>query len=611
MVKFLKNQYIRRDGVEHRLISGVFGIFGHGNVSGFGQALEEHGGHELLYYQPKSEQAMVHAAIAYAKTKKRLGAMACTTSVGPGATNMVTGAATATINRLPVLLLPGDIFANRIPAPVLQQLEFPHSQDVSVNDCFRPVSKYWDRMNRPEQILAALPEAMRVLSDPAETGAVTIAMPEDLQAESYHYPLHFFEKRVYTVERPRCSRESLEAAVELIKASTKTLIVAGGGVHYSEACEALAELVHQTGIPVAVTQAGKGALLDDDLACLGAVGVTGNSAANEIAAQADLILVIGARLSDFTTASKTQFQNESVRFANINVNACDAHKHGALPLVGDARAILEELSEALKGYCISDSFRNRIAAAKANWESAKQKIVMPESKGGNLFQSEVIRILNEHCDGHSTVVHSAGGIPGDIHKLWKSRSPDDYHSEYGYSCMGYEIAGALGVKMADPGRDVYAFLGDGSYLMLNHEIVTSIQEDLKITIVLCDNHGYQCIHGLQRSCGGESFGNEFRHRDAGNRRLEGPPLEIDFCQNAQSLGAVIFKAEDEASLKEALLAAKKETRTTLVYVPTETDSNIPGYSWWDVPMSGSSENAGVQAARWAYEEAKRKQRFYY
>ncbi len=382
-------------------------------------------------------------------------------------------------------------------------------------------------------------------------------------------------------------------------------------MHYSEACEALAKLVHQTGIPVAVTQAGKGALLDDDFECLGAVGVTGNSAANEIAASADLILVIGARLTDFTTASKTQFQDESVRFVSININANDAHKHGALPLVGDARAILAELSEALNGYSITDSFRNHIAAAKANWENAYKKIVMPERKGGNLFQSEVIRIMNEHCDSHSTVVHAAGGIPGDIHKLWKSRTPGDYHSDYGYSCMGYEIAGALGVKMADPGRDVYAFLGDGSYLMLNHEIVTSIQEDLKITILLCDNHGYQCIHGLQRSCGGESFGNEFRHRDAGNTRLEGPPLEIDFCQNAQSLGAIVFKAEDEASLKEALLAAKKETRTSFVYVQTETASNIPGYSWWDVPMSGSSENAKVQAARRDYEDAKKNQRFYY
>ncbi len=610
-VKFLKNQYIRRDGVEHRLINGVFGIFGHGNVTGFGQALEEFGGRELLYYQPKNEQAMVHTATAYAKSKKRLGALACTTSVGPGATNMVTGAATATINRLPVLLLPGDIFANRIPAPVLQQLEFSHSQDVSVNDCFRPVSKYWDRLNRPEQILTALPEAMRVLSDPAETGAVTIAMPEDVQAESYSYPLNFFEKRVYTVERKRCSPDRLEAASELIRSSRKPLIIAGGGVHYSEACQALQNLIEKTSIPVVVTQAGKGALLDENPACLGAVGVTGNSAANEIAAQADLILVVGSRLSDFTTASKTQFQNEAVRFISINVNSQDAHKHGALPLVGDAKAILEDLSETLNDYNIPDSYRNQVATAKADWESAYEKIVHPETRGGSLFQSEVIRILNEHCDDNSTVVHSAGGIPGDIHKLWKSKDPADYHSEYGYSCMGYEIAGALGVKMADPGRDVYAFLGDGSYLMLNHEIVTSIQEGLKITIVLNDNHGYQCIHGLQRSSGGESFGNEFRHRTSGQMRIEGQIMEIDFCQNAKSLGAVVFKAVDEATLKEALWAAKKEEGTTLIYVPTEAGSNIPSYSWWDVPLSGSSENAEVQSARQAYEEAKRKQRFYY
>ena len=611
IVNFLKNQYTSRDGVEHRLINGVFGIFGHGNVTGLGQALEEYGRSDLPHFQPKNEQAMVHTAIAYAKTKKRLGALACTSSIGPGATNMITGAATATVNRLPVLLLPGDIFANRIPAPVLQQLEAPHSQDISVNDCFKPVSKYWDRMNRPEQILTALPEAMRVLADPAETGAVTIAMPEDVQAESYDYPLNFFEKRVYAVERNCCSQNSLRAACDLIKASTKPLIIAGGGVHYSEACQALENFVKKNGIPIVVTQAGKGALLDDNPACLGALGVTGNSAANQAAAQADFILTIGTRLADFTTASKTLFQNTAVRFAGINVNAYDAHKHGALPLVGDARSIIEALSEMLDGYSISSQWRDLNVNAKAIWETQYKEIVYSANKGRKLFQSEVIRILNDHCNENSTVVHAAGGIPGDIHKLWRSRDYNDYHSEYGYSCMGYEIAGALGVKMADPEREVFAFLGDGSYLMLNHEIVTSIQEGLKITIVLNDNHGYQCIHGLQRSCGGKSFGNEFRRRTEENRRLEGEDVDIDFMANAKSLGATVFKAEDESSLLEALKAARKEKRTSLIYIPVDANSNIPGYSWWDVPMSDSSENPNVMEARKAYKEAKSKQRFYF
>ena len=610
LVRFLPRQYIRRDGVEHRLINGVWGIFGHGNVTGFGQALEEHGGRALPYLQAKNEQAMVHAAVAFAKTRHRLGTYACTSSIGPGATNMITGAGVATVNRLPVLLLPGDIFSNRIPGPVLQQLEFAGSQDVSVNDCFRPVSKYWDRINRPEQILTALPEAMRVLADPAETGAVTIAMPEDVQAESYDYPLHFFEKRIYTVERPGCSSENLRAARELIRAARRPLIVAGGGVHYSEAVAALDKFAAATGIPVAVTQAGKGAVLDAHPCCLGAVGVTGTAAANSIALEADLVINIGTRLSDFTTASKTQFQNSRVRFIGINIHPADARKHGALPLVGDARAILAQLTRALAGWRATAAHRAKVAREKEKWSATRATLVAPK-RGVPLTQAQVIDELNRACGADGTVIHASGGIPGDIHKLWLSHAPTDYHSEYGYSCMGYEIAGALGIKLAAPQREVYAFLGDGSYLMLHTEIVTAVQEGLKLTIVLVDNHGFGCIHGLQRGSGGNSFGNEFRHRTRASGRLEGQPVAVDFAKNAESLGATGRRAHTPTELRAALAAAKNARGVVLIFVTTPAEVRLPGYSWWDVPVSATSKLPGVRAARTAYDRAVKKQRFYY
>ncbi len=613
IVRFLQAQYVRRDGVEHRLINGVCGIFGHGNVAGLGQALEEFGGQALPYFQPKNEQAMVHTAIAYAKTKRRLGALACTTSVGPGATNMVTGAATATINRLPVLLLPGDIFANRRPAPVLQQLEHPHSQDMSVNDCFKPVSRYWDRLNRPEQILTALPEAMRVLADPAETGAVTIALPEDVQAEAFDCPANFFEKRVYDIARTLPPAQAIAAAAQFLRTAKRPLLIAGGGVHYSDACDALRKFAEATGIPVAITQAGKGALLESHALGLGAVGVTGTLAANRLATDADVVLVVGTRLSDFTTASKTQFQHEGVRFVSINVCAGDAAKHGALPLVGDARATLAALARALRGWRVPAAHTRAIAAARTAWEKPWREMTSPAkpSADGRLYQSEVIRVLNEFCGPHSTVVHAAGGIPGDIHKLWRGKSPTDYHSEYGYSCMGYEIAGALGVKLADPAREVYAFLGDGSYLMLNHEIVTAVQEGLKITVVLNDNSAFGCIHNLQRACGGRSFGNEFRHRSRASGRLEGPAVAVDYAANARSLGATVFTASDAASLKRALAAARAEHNTCFIYVPVSPESVMQGFSWWDVPPAAVSGVPTVRAARARYEQARKKQRFYY
>lgn len=613
IVRFLQAQFVRRDGVEHRLIDGMCGIFGHGNVAGLGQALEEHGGHGLPYFQPKNEQAMVHTAIAYAKTKRRLGTLACTTSVGPGATNMVTGAATATVNRLPVLLLPGDIFANRRPGPVLQQLEHPGSPDVSVNDCFKPVSRYWDRINRPEQILTSLPEAMRVLADPAETGAVTIALPEDVQSEAFDCPVNFFSKRVYEVPRTTPPAEALATAAKLLRSAKKPLLIAGGGVHYSDACAALEKFVEATGIPVAVTQAGKGALLESHALGLGAVGVTGTLAANRIATDADVVLVVGTRLSDFTTASKTQFQHPRVRFVSVNVHAADAAKHGALPLVGDARATLAALGRALRDWRVPAAHGWAVAKARAAWGKPWREMTSPAqpSADGRLYQSEVIRVLNEFCDARSTVVHAAGGIPGDIHKLWRGKSATDYHSEYGYSCMGYEIAGALGVKLAAPEREVYAFLGDGSYLMLNHEIVTAVQEGKKITVVLSDNSAYGCIHNLQRACGGRSFGNEFRQRSARSGRLDGAPVAVDYVANARSLGATVFTATDAASLRDAFAAAKAETNTCLIYVPVTPASVMQGFAWWDVPPAAVSGVLTVKAARARYDAAVKKQRFYY
>jgi 3D-(3,5/4)-trihydroxycyclohexane-1,2-dione acylhydrolase (decyclizing) len=612
IVEFLKRQFIARDGREHRLVHGVFGIFGHGNVAGLGQALDEHGGKDLPYLQPKNEQAMVHAAAAFAKARRRMGTYACTSSIGPGATNMVTGAATATVNRIPVLLMPGDIFANRLPSPVLQQLEHPGSHDASVNDCFRPISRFWDRINRPEQLLTALPEAMRVLADPAETGAVTLALPQDVQAEAYAYPSHFFDARVYAVARPRPDAEALAAAAALLRSAQRPVIVAGGGVYYSEAEAALQSFVEATGIPVAVTQAGKGVLPDDHACCLGAIGATGTSAANRIAAEADVVLVLGSRLSDFTTASKTQFQHDGVRFVSVNVNAADAHKHGALPLVADVRAALGDLSAALAGHKVSPAHAQAVEEARREWAADREEILHPSRPAGSLMhQAEVIRVLNETVGPRSTLVHAAGGLPGDLHKLWMSRGDADYHSEYGYSCMGYEIAGALGVKMARPDREVYAVVGDGSYLMLNHEIVTSLQEARKITIVLLDNHGYQCIHNLQRSCGSGGFGNEFRRREAKTGRLTGENVTVDFVANAKSLGAAAYAAATPEELTRALEQARAETRTTLVYVPIEPQTPLPGYSWWDVPVSEESEAKDVQAARRAYEKAVRKRRFYY
>jgi 3D-(3,5/4)-trihydroxycyclohexane-1,2-dione acylhydrolase (decyclizing) len=611
IVRFLTAQYISRDDQTQRFIPAIFGIFGHGNVTGLGQALEEIGT-DLPYHQPRSEQGMVHTAVAFAKMKNRLQTLACTSSVGPGATNMITGAAVATVNRLPVLLLPGDTFASRRPHPVLQQLEHPMSQDLSVNDAFRPVSRFWDRINRPEQILSSLPEAIRVLTDPAETGAVTIALPQDVQAEAYDFPANFFEQRVYRISRPLPPESELQHAVELLSNSSAPLIIAGGGVLYSDASSALAQFAESAGIPVVETQAGKGSLPWNHPCNAGPVGATGGIAANRLAAESDLVLAIGTRLSDFTTASHTAFQNPIVKFIGLNINAMDANKLGGFPLIGDARATITALAERLSqtSFQTSADYRRRIAGLREEWNDTVDQI-REVTGNGPLTQANVIGLVNDTSGDRDVVVCAAGGLPGDLHKLWRPLDPKGYHLEYGYSCMGYEIAGGVGIKMADPSRDVYVMVGDGSYLMLHTELVTSLQEGYKIIIVLVDNSGYQCIRGLQMSSGSPAFGNEFRYRDPATDRLEGSYIPIDFAQNAESLGAVALRANTAEELQEALSKAKTTDRTTLIHVRVDVDARVPGFdSWWDVPIAQVSGEQGVREALEQYQSARSRQRFF-
>jgi 3D-(3,5/4)-trihydroxycyclohexane-1,2-dione acylhydrolase (decyclizing) len=614
LVRFLANQYVERDGVEQRLFAGTFGIFGHGNVAGVGQALQQYGD-ELTYYQPRNEQAMVHTAAAYARHKNRLQTFACTSSIGPGATNMVTGAALATINRLPVLLLPGDVFASRVPDPVLQKLEAPHDGDLSVNDCFRPVSKYWDRINRPEQIIPAALAAMRVLTNQAETGAVTLALPQDVQAEACDFPEEFFERRVWRVGRPLPDRESLERAAALIRNSRRPMIVSGGGTIYSEATEVLLRLAERTGIPVGETQAGKGSMPYDHPLALGAVGATGTFAANRAAREADLIIGIGTRWSDFTTASKTAFQNPDVRFVNVNVADFDAHKHAGLALVGDARATLEALDGTLTDYEVEEAYREQSRRASQEWDREVERLYNLEH-APLPAQSEVIGAVNSFSDPTDVVVCAAGSMPGDLHKLWRTRDPKGYHVEYGYSCMGYEIAGGLGIKMADPSREVYVMVGDGSYLMMSSEIITSVQEGYKLTIVLVDNSGFSSIGALSRSVGSQGFGTRYRYRKNGSLGLDteeepGEPLPVDLATNAQSLGAHVIRAKTVEELKGALADAKVVDGTIVIHIPVDRYEGVPSYeSFWDVPVAEVSEMDTVVAARKEYAENRQGERRY-
>jgi 3D-(3,5/4)-trihydroxycyclohexane-1,2-dione acylhydrolase (decyclizing) len=613
IIAFLKNQYVERDGIELPFFAGCFGIFGHGNIAGIGQALQQMP--EFRYYQARNEQAMVHIATAFAKTRNRLQTLACTTSIGPGATNMVTGAATATINRLPVLLLPGDIFARRNVAPVLQQLESEHTQDISVNDCFKPVSRYWDRISRPEQLLTALPEAMRVLTSPAETGAVTLALPQDVQTEAYAYPEAFFRKRIWNIPRNRPDRSALEQAAAWIRSSQRPLIVAGGGVIYSGASGVLQQFVEQTGTPVGETMAGKGSLRYDHLLNLGAIGATGTFAANRVAKEADLVIGIGTRYSDFTNSSKTAFQHPEVRFININVAAFDASKHLALPLVGDAKVTLEELLTLLNGYTVDESYRMHSEQLHSAWDAEVERIYAIRNEPLP-SQGELIGAVNELSAPDAIMVCAAGSLPGDLHKLWRARHAKNYHMEYGYSCMGYEIAGGLGAKMAAPERDVYVMVGDGSYLMMNSEIVTSIQENFKLIIVLLDNHGFKSIGALSRSLGQDGFGTRYAARQNGvlpgdTAGVDVQELPVDLAANARSLGAHVIECETYADFVAALEAVRTTERTSVIYIQNDRYQSVPGYeSWWDVQVAEVSTSPQVQAARIEWETMRAQERYF-
>jgi 3D-(3,5/4)-trihydroxycyclohexane-1,2-dione acylhydrolase (decyclizing) len=613
VVQFLANQWSERDDVEHRLIEGCFGIFGHGNVAGIGEALLEaeiRSPGLLVYRQARNEQAMVHAAVGFARARNRLSTLACTTSIGPGATNMVTGAALATINRLPVLLLPGDVFATRAADPVLQQLEHPIDRDVSVNDVFRPVSRFFDRVSRPEQLPDALLGAMGTLTDPASTGAVTVCLPQDVQAEAFEWPAELFERRIWRVERPEPDASALRDAVQVLRRARRPLIVAGGGVIYSDATAELLAFAESTGIPVAETQVGKGSLPFDHPQAVGGIGVTGTSAANALARRADVVLGVGTRWTDFTTASRTLFSNPEVRFVSVNVARVDALKNAGVAVTADARVALEKLSAAVGGYAVADDYRAETGALAAEWHETVDHAY--HTRYAPLpAQSEVIGVVNDVVRPSDVIVCAAGSIPGDLHKLWRSREPGTYHVEYGYSCMGYEIAGGLGVKLAAPGRDVYVLVGDGSYLMMAQELVTAAQEGIKIVVVVVDNHGYSSIGALSESVGSQRFGTAYRRRDPDTGRLEGEVLAVDFAANAQSLGVSSRRVRDVDELRAALVEAAAGQGPSVVCV--EADPLLPAPSsaaWWDVPVATVSDLESTQLARKSYEEAKRKQRRY-
>lgn len=609
-IMFLKNQYIERDGIEEPYFGGCFGIFGHGNVAGLGQALQENP--DFRYYQCRNEQSMVHTAVAYAKVKNRLGAFVCTTSIGPGATNMITGAALATINRLPVLLLPGDIFATREPNPVLQQLESAASQDISVNDCFKPVSKYWDRINRPEQLIYSLPEVMRVLTSQAEMGAVTLSMPQDVQTHAYDFPESLFQKRVWHVGRPRPDLVTLHKAAEWIKSAQKPVIVAGGGAIYSGATEMLHQFASKTGIPVGETFAGKGAVRYDAPYSIGGLGATGTKYAIDVANEADLVIGIGTRYSDFTTASKSIFKNPDVRFININISEFDAFKHAALPVIGDAKATLEELAGLLDNHEVTANYRQHIADINKAWDDEVTQIYADgNSTVPPIDQAVVIGTLNSFMDDRDVMINASGSAPGDLHKLWRATDPKNFHLEYGFSCMGYEIAAGLGAKMADPSREVYVLCGDGGYLMNNHEIVTAIQEGVRFTILLLNNNGYASIGGLSESIGSERFGTMYKYRENETGQLSGGFLPVDLAKNAESLGANVIRATDRKSLENALAQAKTADRTTVIYIETSLYRTVKGYhAWWEVPVAEVSTSESVQRAYETYRENKKTQRIF-
>lgn len=619
LVKFLDNQYIEFDGVEQKFVKGIFTIFGHGNVLGLGQALEQDSG-DLIVHQGRNEQGMAHAAIGYAKQKHRKQIYACTSSIGPGAANMVTAAATATANRIPVLFLPGDTYASRQPDPVLQQIEHYHDVNITTNDAFRAVSKYWDRINRPEQLMTAMINAMRVLTDPADTGAVTIALPQDVQGEAYDYPVDFFKKRVHRIERRPPTAEMIRDAVELIKTKRKPLLICGGGVRYSEASEAFRIFAEEFNIPFGETQAGKSAIAWDHELNLGGIGATGNLAANTIAKEADLIIGVGTRYTDFTTSSKWLFQNPNVDFININVAEFDAYKLDAVKIVADAKLALEILTEELRKIGYKSSYSTEIKEAKDKWNREVERLYnltyheegfVPEVAGqadhvlkefgqqsqSYLTQTRVLGILDEMLDEDAIVVGSSGSLPGDMQRLWRAKKPNTYHMEYGYSCMGYEVNAALGVKMACPEREVYSFLGDGSYMMLHSELITSIQEGLKINLLVFDNMSFGCINNLQMGHGMGSFGTEFRYRNPKTGKLDGQLMTIDFAKNAESYGCKAYTVRNEEELRKAIEDAKKQHVSTLIDIKVLPKTMTHDYeSWWRVGTAEVAEKESVVEA---------------
>ncbi len=605
LVRFLAAQYTERDGVRQRLISATWGIFGHGNVAGLGQALVEYGD-EMPFHQGRNEQSMVHAAVGYARQSNRLSTHAVTTSIGPGATNLVTGAALATINHLPVLLLPGDIFATRVADPVLQQLEVPYAGDISVNDSLRPVSKYFDRVTRPEALIPAALQAMRVLTDPVETGAVTLALPQDVQAEAYDWPEEFFAERTWAVRRPGADPTELAEAVRAIREAQRPLVIAGGGVHHSRAEEALEEFARATGIPVASTQAGKGSLRHDHPQDVGGVGHTGTATANELARQADLVIGVGTRYTDFTTASGTLFEQRGVRFLNLNIAPYDGHKLAGQPLVADARSGLTELTEALQLHThrVSGTYIDEYSLDKERWEQRVDACFEADEPDIRPTQPQVLGALDALVDESDVVINAAGSLPGDLHKLWRARSRDQYHLEYGYSCMGYEIPAAIGVKMAAPERNVWALVGDGTYLMMPTEIVTAVQEGIAIKLLLIQNHGYASIGGLSETVGGERFGTAYRYQ-SDDGTYTGAPLPVDLAANAASLGMRVLRAKTVRDLRAALAEARAADTPTCVYVETETADTVsgppPAQAWWDVPVAETATRPSAVKARELYE----------
>ena len=607
LVEFLANQHSERDGREQRLFAGCFGIFGHGNIAGMGEALRQHA--DLLpYHMARNEQSMVHIASGFAKHRNRLATFACTSSIGPGATNMVTGAATATVNRLPVLLLPGDLFASRVAPPVLQQQESAGGPDVSANDAFRPVSRYWDRINRPDQLPGSLLEAMRVLTDPAETGAVTLALPQDVQTEAYDYPEELFARRVWHVARPVPEPAALARVLEVLRGARRPLIVAGGGVIYSEATGALRALVEATGIPVAETYAGKGAMPYDHPSALGAIGVTGTDGANAMAREADVVLGVGTRWADFATASHSIFANPEVRFVNLNVAPVDAFKHAATPLVADAREGLEALTEALAGWAADDHWQRTAAGHNRAWDDQVERVYRA-GHGPLPSQGEVIGAVNDAAEPRDVVVCAAGSMPADLHKLWRARDPKQFHLEYGNSCMGYEIPGAIGIRLADPEREVFAMVGDAGYLMSPGELVTAVAERVRIIVVVVQNHGYASIGSLSEASGNGRFGTRFRYREADGG--DGEVLPVDLAANAASLGAKVLTPRTIGELAGALKEARTAEGPVVVHVETDPAEYVTvGGAWWDVAVAEVSSAEPVRQARAGYEEHKRDQRPY-